>query len=208
MSSLGRDLPLYRSAELRLAAAAAIAAGALLLAALQVTARWSDFLMLDFRQWQPSSSVPDLAGPRAKEYFESLQTSIPEQRPFRLSLQVPPTARPGDFVAVERTFAVGTDGRYCLRALTFGSPPAPGTTATTTPAFARVLVNGKVVTLQPIVPGGPGGAFYVGQIEPRKAKVEIRFEAVAEALAPGAPQHPPAAFHFEFATLRRCDPGT
>jgi hypothetical protein len=185
-----------------------LAAVALLLALLAVVRERTDALMLDFREWQPSSSVPELAGSRVREYFESVQTPIPEQRPFRLSLQVPPTARPGDFVAATWERRADSGRRYCFLALTFGSPPAPGTLATTALTFVRVLVNGETVSEFAVAPDSAGRAVYESRIVPRNGRIAVRLEARAEALPPGAPQQPPAAVHFELASLRGCGSGS
>jgi hypothetical protein len=193
-----------RHVELRLVLALAMAAGALLLALLAVAKERTDVLMLDLREWRPSSSVPDLAGSTLRDFFESIQTPIPEQRPFRLSLQVPPTARPHDFVAAEWDRPADPGRRYCLLVLTFGSPPAPGTLATTARLYARVQINGKGVADFRVPPDGAGGAIYEPRIEARDGRITVRVEARAEALPPGTPQQPPAAVHFEFASLRAC----
>jgi hypothetical protein len=192
-----------RPNELRVVLAALVAAGALVLAALHVVAARTDFLVLDLRAWQPVSSIPGLQGEALARFYESLQVVPPEQRPFRLTLQVPPTARPGDFVAAERSLPAA-EGEHCLAVLTFVADPPAGTAATTAIAMPRIVAGDRHVTLPRMVPAVEGAAWELRDIHPRRGRIPIRFEVRAAALAAGSDHQRPAAIHFELVRLRAC----
>jgi hypothetical protein len=191
------------SRELRLVVAASGALVALLLAVLHVVAARTDLLMLDLREWRPVSSVPGLTGEELARFYEGLQVVPPEQRPFRLSLQLPPTARPGDVLAAERVVDAG-EGSRCLFVLSFVSAPAPGSAATTLPVLSQVVAGDRVVSLPAITPAAAGSVWYLRDVQSRAGKLPIRFEVRASGVAPGMTARPPAAIHFELARLRPC----
>lgn len=193
-----------RQNELRIVLAASVAAVSLLLASLHVLAARTDLLMLDLREWRPVSSVPRLQGEALERYFEGLQSVPPEQRPFRLTLQVPASARPGDFVAAEHEVPA-TEGSHCLLVLSFVSDPVPGTSATTAIAVPRIVAGDRIVELPRLVPAVEGAVSYLRGIRSGVGRIPIRFEVRAEALRADMPPQRPAAIHFELARLRSCD---
>lgn len=188
---------MYRSAELRVVLAVAVAAIALGLALLAVAAEWTDLLMLDFREWRPATS--GLAEPprsHVEEYFRNLQSDPPGRRPFRLNLRLE-AGGPG-FLAAERELPARDGERYCFRVLV--SPELP---AEVGGLGVAVSVNDAVAWSRPLTPRtngyGYGYAISVDGIRPRQGKVKIRLE-----LRSSRPQPPASAVHFEYATFRRC----
>lgn len=202
--------PLLASPELRVCAVTLVAALALGLAVVLGLARWSDRLMLDFRRWHPSTTVKNLGAAALAAYFDRSQTAIPEQRPFRLALQLPPTARVGDVMAAEG-WVSRSAGRHCFFVLAFPSRPASGA-ASPLASSARVWVGGRLAASFPVGPADPPRRdvdprrrdVRLDGVTPARGGVPVRFEIVAEPAPPGALARP-AAVQFEMATLRRCD---
>jgi hypothetical protein len=193
------------SPELHVCAVALLAALALGLAVVFALARWSDRTMLDFRRWRPSTSVPGLRAVGLDAHFERSQTAIPEQRPFRLTLQLPASARVGDGMAAE-AWVPRRPGRHCFFVLAFPSAPA-SQPASALAARARVWVGGRLADSFPVGSTAEPSRrdIRLDGVVPAGGGVPVRFEIVAEpALTGSAPT--PAAVQFEMATLRRCAP--
>lgn len=193
------DRGFYRSPELKIALAGTVAAVALFFAVLAVLARRTDFLLLDFRQWEPVASSPFQGGVRSSEevrfYFNAQQTPIVEQRPTRLILRLLPSATE-DSLAAARAVPVAGDGPYCLRV--FVIPVAAGPDAR-----LLVSVDGAEAASLPTFEDRKARILEVKGIRPREGKVDLRFELRAG--PGGVPQGwAPAAF-FDYATLRECD---
>ena len=196
--------PFLLSPELHVCAAALVATLALGLAVVLGAARWSDRLMLDFRRWRPSTTVPGLDAAALADRFARTQTSIPEQRPFRLVLQLPPAARVGDVMAAE-SLVPRRAGGHCFFVLAFPSAPASGPSSPLA-ASARVWVGGRLAATFPVGPPRPVRRdVRLDGVSPARGVIPVRFEIVAEPVRPGKPARP-AAVAFEMATLRRCTP--
>lgn len=192
------DSGFYRSPELRIALAGTAAAIALLFAVLAVLARRTDFLLLDFREWEPVASSPFQEAVRSagevRSYFDAQQTPAVEQRPMRLTLRLLPSATE-DSLAATRAVPVAGNGPYCLRL--FVIPLAAGPDAR-----LLVSVDGAVAASLPTFEDRKARIVEVKGIRPRDGKVDLRFELRAG--PGGVPQGwAPAAF-FDYATLREC----
>lgn len=186
-------------------AVALLAALALGLAVVFAIARWSDRTMLDFRRWRPSTTVPGVRVVGLDGYFARIQTAIPAQRPFRLTLQLPASARVGDVMAAE-AWVPRRPGRHCFFVLAFPSAPV-SEPASSLAARARVWVGGRLADSFPV--GSTERPFRrnirLDGLVPARGGVAVRFEIVAEP-APTQSAPNPAAVQFEMATLRRCPP--
>jgi hypothetical protein len=183
---------LYRSAELRVVLAAAVAAGAMLLAVLAVVAGRTDLLLLDFREWRPVNA--------GAESFNRLQAVPAERRPFRLTLQLDPGRARQDSLAAEREFPAAEGGRYCFRVLASAPAPAAGIAED---ARVAVYVNDAVAWSAPLADVVKGCAISVAGIRSRGGRIKVRLE-LRSAQRTAAPPLPASAVHFEYATLRRC----
>jgi hypothetical protein len=192
------DSGFYRSPELKIALAAAVAAVALLFAVLAVLARRTDVLPLDFRAWEPVASSPFAGTIRSagevRAWFDAQQSPAVEQRPLRLTLRLLPSATQ-DFLAASRMVPVTGDGPYCLRV--FVVPLAAGPDAR-----LRVLVDGAVAASLPAVEDRKARIVEVAGIQPREGRVDLRFELRAG--PGGVPEGWAPAAWFDYATLREC----
>lgn len=183
---MNAEAPFFRSRELGwvavLAALLALAAAAALAAA----GRGSDRLLLDLRLWQPSGS------PAAAAAFAAAQSPIPQQRPLRLTLQLPAPVQAGDWIAAERTFSRPDAGAYCLRLFTFADPAAAGA------ARVRVLANGSEAASWPLVAAPEGKIAHLADLRPRDGRLRLQLELRADSAGTAS------RVHFEFLSLRRC----
>jgi hypothetical protein len=181
---------LLRSPELRIVAAAAVAAISLGLAVLEVAAARTDLLMLDLREWRP-------VGPRADAaaFFESVQTAPPDLRPLQLELRLAQPGSPSDFLAAERTFDVDRDGCYRFRVYVWS--PTPVHTAK-----SYILVNDEIAWSAPLAEAAPGRGVSIDGVRPRQGEVEVRLELRAEPLR-ASPASPVPTARFEYAVLRQ-----
>jgi hypothetical protein len=195
---LRADSGFYRSPELKIALAVTVAAVAFLFAVLALLARRSDFLLLDFREWEPVASSPFQGVVRSagevRTYFDAQQTPVVEQRPLRLTLRLLPSPAP-DSLAASRAVPVAGDGPYCLRV--FVIPLAAGPDAR-----LLVSVDGAVAASLPTAEDRKARIVEVAGIRPRDGKVDLRFEL--EAGPGGVPEGWAPAASFDYATLREC----
>jgi len=190
---------LYRSAELRVVLAAAVAAGALLLALLAVAGERTDLLLLDFREWRPvTAGLGEPARSEAEEYFDGLQGGVPDRRPFRLNLQLGAAEGTSGFMAAERELPAAEGARYCFRVLAATSAPVPAGAL-----GIAVSVNDAVAWSTPLAGPVRGYAVAVSDIRPRRGKVKVRLELRSSNRQP-LPLSPAPAVRFEYATFRRC----
>jgi hypothetical protein len=179
---------LFRSPELRIAAAAIVAAVSLGLAVLEAVAERTDLLMVDFREWRPVGPRPGAAA-----FFESVQTAPPDLRPLQVDLRLAQPGSPSDFLAVERKAEVD-DGCYRFRVYVWS--PTPVDTAR-----AFILVNDEVAWSAPLTQAAWGSGVSVDGFRPRQGEVEVRLELRAGPRG-AAPASPPASVRFEYAVLR------
>jgi hypothetical protein len=180
------EAPFFQSRELRWAAATVALLAFAAAAALGAVGRYSDRLLLDLWLWQPSGS------PAAVAAFAAAQSPIPEQRPLRLTLQLPDPVQPGDWIAAERSFARPDAGAYCLRFFTFADPAATGSSR------VRVLANDSEADSWPVGATAAGKVAHLSGLRPRDGRLRLKLELRAEAAA-ATPK-----VYFEFLSLRRC----
>lgn len=193
------DRGFYRSPELKIVLAGAVAAVAFVFAVLAVLARRTDLLLVDLRQWAPVASSPFAGSVRSAEevqgYFDAQQIPVVEQRPMRLTLRLLPSATQ-DFLAASRAVPVAGDGPYCLRV--FVIPLAAGPDAR-----LLVSVNSAVAAALPAVEDRKARIVEVAGIRPRDGKVDLRFELKAG--PGGVPDGWAPAAYFDYVTLRECE---
>jgi hypothetical protein len=190
---------LYRSAELRVVLAAAVAAGALLLALLAVAEERTDLLLLDFREWRPvTSGLGEPSRSEVEEYFDGLQGGLPDRRPFRLNLQLGAAEGISGFLAAERELPAAEGARYCFKVLAATSAPVPPGAL-----GIAVYVNDAVAWSMPLAGPVRGYAIAVSDIRPRRGKVKVRLELRSSNQQPLS-LSPAPAVRFEYATFRRC----
>ncbi|MGH2627944.1 MAG: hypothetical protein ACRDHY_14995 [Anaerolineales bacterium] len=200
----GHARPFLASPELRLSAAVLVAGAALCLAVLFAIARWTDLLMLDLRRWRPSTTVRGLEGAALAAHFEHSQTTVAEERPFRLTMRLPATARVGDVLAAERWVA-RRSGRHCFFVLAYSTAVPPPDEGARLATRAQVWVGDRLGASFPVLPKKPSRLVRLDQVRPSRGRVRVRFELVAEPAAPGAVVTP-SAVHFAIGRLRRCGP--
>ncbi|HYO15403.1 MAG TPA: hypothetical protein VE685_19580 [Thermoanaerobaculia bacterium] len=194
---------LLRSPELRIVAAAAVAATCLGLAVLEVVAARTDLLMLDLREWRPVGSRPDAAA-----VFKSAQTAPSDLRPLQLDLRLARPGSPSDFLAAERTFEVDGDGCYRFRVYVWS--PTPIHTAK-----SIIAVNDEIAWSAPLAEASPGKGVSIEGVRPRQGTVEVRLELRADPVraspapraSPASPASPAPSVRFEYAVLRQAPCG-
>jgi hypothetical protein len=180
--------PLFRSPELRIAAAATVAAVSLGFALLEVAAERTNLLMLDFREWRPVGPRPE-----SEAFFESVQTAPPDLRPLQVDLRLAQPGSPSDFLAVERRAEVD-DGCYRFRVYIWSPTPSDS-------ARASIFVNDEIAWSAPLTQAARGSGVSIDGFRPRQGEVEVRLELRAGPHGAEPPSAPPSV-RFEYAVLR------
>lgn len=202
------DLSFYRSVEFRTAVLAVICLLGVAGWVLDFYGKHSSSLLLDFREWTPDSSSlsrqPGTSIAQLREAFANIQTPLPEQRPFRLTLELDAMPQAGDYLSARRIVEADPDRKYCFSVLAYNERFSPETEGAAKVIAVTVEINDRIVASFPRNARGRGRRISADGIIPRRGSIEIRFTVKAVQTPEGVFRRQDSRVNFEYASLHPC----